>query len=578
MGPGKAGRGHGRRTGLWLALGCALLAAPLASPAGAAALGKPGDLDPTFHGGKPVLADLAKTVPHLTDFYNLLVDGAGRIVVAGQSTDADGHAAVAVARFSADGATDAGFGEGGSRVIQLGAGTFTYSTAQSLFPVPGRYVGFGVSRNANERFDQSAYVIGDNGAGDSGFGSAGLATINWPPSPSEGSTSAAAAAPSGTVYVSGTTNEGGTHATEVTKFTPAGKWGESFPGVVGTYVHRFGEAAGAESTGGPIATLPDDSMLIAGSASLIGGGNGLLLVHLSPGGTLDGSFGLKGGYSVIDASDPGSPVSFSFADDILVGPQREIYVVGNTFDAAEEQELMVARFTPSGNLDFTFGSGGIKRIQLAGPGQRSWASALALQPDGRIVVLAQVEGLPRSRILRLRQDGSLDPSFGNGGVVTPDLGGEQTSLSAAAIVGDRLLVSGSVKNVGQYSGAVAAYLLESLPDPQPGKGALRLRKKSLVVDAKGRVRIPLSCSAAGPCRGRISLLSKAGKATISKTKKATTYAKAGYKLAAGAKKAVTLKLGKPLRARARAKAGLAARLAVAPQGAKAQIFAVKLHR
>ena len=134
-------------------------------------------------------ADLAKTVPHLTDFYNLVIDGAGRIVVAGQTSDAGGHTAVALARFSADGATDPGFGEGGSRVIQLGTAPYTYSTAQSLFLVPGRYVGFGVSRNVNESFEQSAYVIGD-GAGDTGFGNAGLATIAWPVSPDEGSTAA----------------------------------------------------------------------------------------------------------------------------------------------------------------------------------------------------------------------------------------------------------------------------------------------------------------------------------------------------------------------------------------------------
>ena len=120
-------------------------------------------------------ADLAKTVPHLTDFYNLVIDGAGRIVVAGQTSDAGGHTAVALARFSADGATDPGFGEGGSRVIQLGTAPYTYSTAQSLFLVPGRYVGFGVSRNVNESFDQSAYVVSP----DEGSTAAGLRPMVW---------------------------------------------------------------------------------------------------------------------------------------------------------------------------------------------------------------------------------------------------------------------------------------------------------------------------------------------------------------------------------------------------------------
>lgn len=582
--------GAGPRAARRLIVGCLLLAAPLVAPQAAAALGKPGDIDPTFHGGKPVLEDPAKTVPHFTDFTNLIVDGAGRIVVAGQTTDASGRTAVALARFSADGDPDPGFGEGGSRVTQFGAGSSPFSIPESLFLVPGRYLGFGIYRNVNERFDQSAYVLGQNGAGDSGFGNGGLATVDWPGSPNFGSTAAAAAAPDGTVYVSGFTNEGAgqdQHALEVTKFTPQGKWGENFPGLVGTYEHKYGEALGAESTGGPIATMPDDSIVIAGTASLKGGGNGLLLVHLSSGAQPDPSFGQHAGYSIVDISAPGDPNPYAAPTDVLIGPNREIYVAAISDDASGEQAATIARFTPSGQQDFTFGNGaGIQRIQLGGVGNRSAAFDLALQADGKILVVASVEDAPRPRILRLRQDGSLDPSFGNGGIATPNLGGEETFVSSAAVVGNRLIVSGSVKDVGTYYGAVGALLLESLPDPAPAqarnqkqdKGTLRLRKKRLAVDAKGHVSVPFTCSAAGPCQGRIALLSKTGKATISKAKKATTFAKATYNLAAGAKKTVTLTLGRRIRARARTKSGLSARLAIAPQGGATQAIPVKLHR
>lgn len=589
-------RGAGSRAARRLITGCLLLALPLAAPAGAAALGAPGQLDPTFHGGKPVLEDLAKTVPHFTDFNNLLVDGAGRIVVAGQTTDPGGHTAVALARFSANGEPDPGFGEGGFRVTQFGAGPSPYSTPQSLFTVPGRYVGFGIYRIVNGRSDLSADVLGENGAGDPGFGKEGLATVDWPPSPDQGATGAAAAAPDGTVYVSGTTTEGGTqHALEVAKFTPQGQLGENFPGLIGVYTHRFGEAAGLESTGGPIATLSDSSMVIAGSASMASGGNGLLLVHLSEGGQLDSSFGQHAGYSIINISDPKDPNPYAAPIDILVGPQGEIYVAGIGDDASGQQAAVIARFSPSGQPDFTFGNGGgIDRIQLGGPGQRSAATNLALQPDGKIIVMASVdvEGTSHPRILRLKPNGELDPTFGNGGIVVPDLGGEETFLGGAAVVGNRLLVSGSVKGVGGYSGALAAYLLESLPDPAPipgpnpgqgtipkqAKGTLRPRKKSFAVDAKGRVGIPLACSAAGPCQGLIALLPKTGKVTLAKTKKATPYAKATYKLPADARTTVTLTLSKRIRAQARSKRGLSARLAIAPQGGATQTSLVKLRR
>ena len=76
----------------------------------------------------------------------------------------------------------------------------------------------------------------------------------------------------------------------------------------------------------------------------------------------------------------------------------------------------------------------------------------------------------------------------------------------------------------------------------------------------------------GPCSHPVH------QATISKARKAATYAKAGYALATGATKTVTLKLGKKLRARARTKAGLPARLTVVPDGGAATTFRVKLHR
>lgn len=557
---------------------CVLAVVLLAGSDRALALGKAGDVDPTFHGGAPVLADLAKTVPRVTYFSDLVVDGSGRIVVAGSSSDASGNTALALARYGADGALDPGFAEGGSRVLQLGT---AYSFAQNLFRVPGRYVGLGLYRTVSGAPDQSAYVIGEDGFGDLGFGNsvAGLATTSFP---SPISSSGAAAAPDGTIYVSGTYgNTNSNYALQVNKFTPAGQVASNFPGFAGGYTKQFGQnVSSAETQGGPVATLPDGSLVTGGMATLPGGGYGLLVVHLSPGGTLYGSFGEQAGFSVVDASDFGSAGKYAYPYEVVVGPDREIYFVGTALDAAEEKAAMIARFTPSGQRDYTFGSGGIKRIQLAGVGESSAFFHIDLQPDGKIVAFADA-GKGGGRIVRLLEDGSLDPNFGAGGVVTPNFGGTESGTSGGAIVGNRLLVAGWSVTAGRTYGVLAAYLLGPLPDPPPptaGRGSLKLRRKTLRVDAKGRVGIPLTCSAAGPCKGRLALIAKTGKATVSKAKKAKVYAKRSYSLAAGAKKTITLKVSKPARARAAAKAGFRIRLALAPEGAKAQLLPVTLRR
>jgi hypothetical protein len=181
----------------------------LALPGTALGLGTAGDVDPSFHDGAPVLLDLAKTVPRRTGLSGILVDGPGRIVVAGDATDANGNSAVALARLDAAGTLDPSFGEGGGSVVQFGAGTapnFPYSSVTNLFAIPGRYVGVGVFRRRQGRSDLSVYVVGQNGRPDLGFGNAGagFSSIDPFPAPYETTTSAVAAGPDGSILMAGT--------------------------------------------------------------------------------------------------------------------------------------------------------------------------------------------------------------------------------------------------------------------------------------------------------------------------------------------------------------------------------------
>jgi hypothetical protein len=97
-----------------------LVCAAIAGPGHA--LG-PGDLDPSFNGGAPLLLDLAQAAPGNTQCFDVKLDQAGRIVVAGDATDPDGKIAVAIARLTASGALDPTFGVGGRRVTQAGRGS-----------------------------------------------------------------------------------------------------------------------------------------------------------------------------------------------------------------------------------------------------------------------------------------------------------------------------------------------------------------------------------------------------------------------------------------------------------------------
>src|SRR5438132_3796152 len=92
------------------------------------------------------------------------------------------------------------------------------------------------------------------------------------------------------------------------------------------------------------------------------------------------------------------------------------------YGSALRAELLEDRMMLTiGQPDPSFGVGGKILTDFVG----DWDSAgraAALQADGRLVVAgyAGTNGTRHAAMARLQPDGSLDPSFGNGGLVTTD--------------------------------------------------------------------------------------------------------------------------------------------------------------
>ena len=149
-------------------------------------------------------------------------------------------------------------------------------------------------------------------------------------------------------------------------------------------------------------------------------------------------------------------------------------VAGDAGGAAEyTSSFGVARFLDDGSLDPTFRGGGTVSTNLT-----RWddsASDLAIQADGKIVVVG-VAGfawgrLPTFALVRYRTDGTLDPSFGDGGMLRTRVGGvqpgQQTDIvgswatAVALHTYGRIVAAGDVDRVaaGRIDGrfAVARY-------------------------------------------------------------------------------------------------------------------------
>jgi uncharacterized delta-60 repeat protein len=111
--------------------------------------------------------------------------------------------------------------------------------------------------------------------------------------------------------------------------------------------------------------------------------------------------------------------SSSWANAVAVQTDGKVVVaVYESSSSGSKQDFVVLRYDSAGLLDQTFGNGGVARISFAKSGAER-AGALAIQSDGKIIVVgyAPVKSYSAFAVARLNSNGSLDSSFGNGGTV-----------------------------------------------------------------------------------------------------------------------------------------------------------------
>jgi uncharacterized delta-60 repeat protein len=163
-------------------------------------------------------------------------------------------------------------------------------------------------------------------------------------------------------------------------------------------------------------------------------------------GDLDPAFGVGG--RVI--TDLGGATDQAHA--VVVQPDGKIVAAG--FSSGPASRGALVRYNPDGTLDPSFGTGG---IVLAVPPDPSYAptviTALALQPDGKIVAVAPTE---RNNIFitRFNPDGTVDSSFRDGYGWNALSASDQDYPFAVALRSDGAIVVGGM--IGSATGQDAA--------------------------------------------------------------------------------------------------------------------------
>jgi uncharacterized delta-60 repeat protein len=126
------------------------------------------------------------------------------------------------------------------------------------------------------------------------------------------------------------------------------------------------------------------------------------------------------------------------------------------------------RSAPAGDLDPTFGTGGNLILPA---GDIDGIAAMAVQPDGRILLVgSSVANRADVAVIRLTADGAMDPTFGDRGRVTVDLGGGDTAGAVAVQPDGMIVVAGTAASGGGIDFAAARLTAAGVPDPAFGVG------------------------------------------------------------------------------------------------------------
>ena len=168
---------------------------------------------------------------------------------------------------------------------------------------------------------------------------------------------------------------------------------------------------------GAVAMQRDGKIVAAGGMYSPGVDDNFVLARYNPDGSLDSAFGSGG--KVRTDFGPGWD---AWAEALAIQRDGKIVVAGNAWRyETQDDDFALARYNADGSLDSTFGGDGrvVSSLQKS-----DYGNDLAIQADGKIVVVGQTAALPPAdrdfALARFNADGSLDTSFGGAGfVITP---------------------------------------------------------------------------------------------------------------------------------------------------------------
>ncbi len=416
------------------------------------ALAGAGDPDPSFGDGGKVIADMQAPSD------NVIVDAAvlqpdGKIVVLGSGGTEAVTAFFTLVRYNSDGSLDPSFGDGGIALTGL-AEVYVGPRALALQP-DGKILVVGRAQTDAGNWHVLLARYHPDGSPDTGFGSAGVVITDFGNGLFEHAYAVAVQA-DGRIIAAGHIYDVDLAQTHfaLARYWPDGRLDASF-GQAGKVVTAFGETVQARD----IAVQSDDKIVVAGRGWLPNwSGTETVVARYDPDGSLGSSFGSGGKVQTPDYYPGTSAYSNSGAYAVALQDDGRIVTAGYSYTG-----FGLIRYNPDGSLDESFGTDGKATVDF----EPAWAVAydVAVHAEGRIVAsgvadtwLGPNEFLSDFALARFNADGSLDASFGDGGVATADVAYRHNEYAADMVLqpdGKIVLVGHTIDSVISYSIAMA---------------------------------------------------------------------------------------------------------------------------
>jgi uncharacterized delta-60 repeat protein len=271
---------------------------------------------------------------------------------------------------------------------------------------------------------------GADGMLDPSFGNGGLVTTNFPGGQTFDFATSLVVMPDGRALAAGGAGDIDGSLMAAARYLPSGALDTTFSGDGLVTVNcPIGGSFGAVDVAQDVVLQPDGRVVLFGACPGSPSGVRFRLARLTLDGSLDPSFGTGG--QVITQF----PVADARATAGVLQPDGRIVAVGS----ADSTAIAAARYNVDGSLDAAFGTAGLLVLPLAQP---FTVRDVALQPDGKIVIAGRYGGGDFG-LVRLLPSGAPDPSFDGDGLATANFGGTESGYSVVILPGGRIVLGGS---------------------------------------------------------------------------------------------------------------------------------------